>query len=118
MVKTQSNFSKGTINYIKHQNYKKRMDTIPQGNSQPQDAFTEEPVEPQQYIAKSQSQEELKNTKWAQFKEFLVECKRVLRITKKPTRDEFQTIMKVSGLGMLVMGVIGFLVGLIRELLV
>ncbi len=94
------------------------MDAIPQGNSQTPDSFHEEPVESQQYIAKSQSQEELKKTKWEQLKEFLIECRRVLRITKKPTRDEFQTIMKVSGLGMLVMGVIGFLVGLIRELLV
>jgi protein transport protein SEC61 subunit gamma-like protein len=45
------------------------------------------------------------------------ECWRVLRITKKPTNTEFKTIVKVSGLGMLVVGLIGFLITLVKELL-
>lgn len=48
-------------------------------------------------------------------KTFYVECKRVLRVTKKPNRDEFQTIVKVSAIGMAIIGVIGFLVHFIKE---
>jgi len=52
-------------------------------------------------------------TLWTKFKRFLTECKRVLIVTKKPTSMEFKTIMKVSGLGMILIGLIGFLVMII-----
>jgi protein transport protein SEC61 subunit gamma-like protein len=39
---------------------------------------------------------------------------RVLRITKKPTKEEFISIMKVSGLGILAIGLIGFLLQMVR----
>lgn len=51
------------------------------------------------------------------FKRFFQECKRVLRVTKKPDKQEFLTIVKVSALGMAVIGVIGFLISLAKELL-
>ena len=41
-------------------------------------------------------------------KSFIVECKRVLHVTKKPNATEFKTIVKVSGLGILIIGLIGF----------
>jgi protein transport protein SEC61 subunit gamma-like protein len=50
-------------------------------------------------------------------KVYLMECKRVLKITKKPDSVEFKTIVKVSGLGMLVVGLIGFLITMVKELL-
>lgn len=50
-------------------------------------------------------------------KSYLLECRRVLKVTKKPTNEEFKTIVKVSGLGMLIIGFIGFIVVLVRELL-
>jgi len=50
-------------------------------------------------------------------KEFALECKRVLKITKKPTNEEFKTIVKVSSIGMLLIGFVGFIVVLIKELL-
>ncbi len=50
-------------------------------------------------------------------KAYIAECVRVLKITKKPTNEEFKTIFKVSGLGMLAIGLIGFIVVLIKELL-
>ena len=59
-----------------------------------------------------------KPTLWNKFKAFVRECARVLKITKKPTKEEFKTISKVSGLGILVIGFIGFLVALVRSLLV
>ncbi|MDY0386021.1 MAG: protein translocase SEC61 complex subunit gamma [Methanolobus sp.] len=35
---------------------------------------------------------------------------RVLKLTKKPSREEFLTIAKVAGLGILVIGFVGFLI--------
>jgi protein transport protein SEC61 subunit gamma-like protein len=35
---------------------------------------------------------------------------RVLKLTKKPSREEFLTISKVAGLGILVIGFVGFLI--------
>ncbi|MFH1510121.1 MAG: protein translocase SEC61 complex subunit gamma [Candidatus Woesearchaeota archaeon] len=46
-----------------------------------------------------------------------MECLRVLKVTKKPTGFEFKTIVKVSGLGILIIGFIGFVITLIRQLL-
>ncbi|MFH0977782.1 MAG: protein translocase SEC61 complex subunit gamma [Candidatus Woesearchaeota archaeon] len=50
------------------------------------------------------------------FKRFLMECLRVLKITKKPDKVEFKTIVKVSGLGILIIGLIGFIITMIRQL--
>jgi len=46
---------------------------------------------------------------------FFRECKRVLKVTKKPNKEEFKTIVKVSALGMAVIGLIGFLIILIKQ---
>lgn len=54
--------------------------------------------------------------KLGKFRTFVRECARVLRITKKPTKDEFKTQVRVSGLGMIVIGLIGFLVTMARQL--
>lgn len=43
-------------------------------------------------------------------KKFVRECKRVLKVTKKPSGSEFKTIVKISALGMLLIGFIGFIV--------
>lgn len=45
------------------------------------------------------------------------EYKRVLKITKKPTRDEFKTIVKISGIGILAIGFIGFIIQMIYQVL-
>jgi len=49
-------------------------------------------------------------------KSFGKECMRVLKITKKPDSFEFKTIVKAAGLGMLIIGAIGFLISLIKIL--
>ncbi len=46
-------------------------------------------------------------------KSFIFECIRVFKITKKPGKEEFMTIVKVSGIGILLIGLIGFLVQMI-----
>ena len=38
-----------------------------------------------------------------------------MRITKKPSRDEFRTIVKVSGAGILIIGLLGFALQIIRN---
>jgi protein transport protein SEC61 subunit gamma and related proteins len=52
-----------------------------------------------------------------ELKSFYNECVRVFKITKKPTKEEFKAIVKVSGLGILLIGFIGFIVTLIDQLI-
>ena len=54
---------------------------------------------------------------WIRFKRFLGECLRVLRVTRKPSKIEFKTIVKVSGLGMIIIGLIGFMITMLKQLL-
>ncbi|MBD3259338.1 protein translocase SEC61 complex subunit gamma [Candidatus Woesearchaeota archaeon] len=54
---------------------------------------------------------------WQKIKSYFIECRRVLKVTKKPTRDEFKTIVKVSGLGMIIIGLIGFLVTMVAHVI-
>ena len=50
-------------------------------------------------------------------KEYIKECGRVLKVTKKPSSIEFKTIVKVSGMGMAIIGIVGFIIDIIRQLL-
>ena len=59
--------------------------------------------------------QEPKPTLIQQAKRFLIECKRVLKVTKKPDNAEFKGIVKVSGLGILAIGLLGFLINLIVQ---
>ncbi|MCK5659873.1 MAG: protein translocase SEC61 complex subunit gamma [Methanosarcinales archaeon] len=40
----------------------------------------------------------------------LNEYLRILKLTRKPTKEEFSMIAKVAGLGILVMGLVGFII--------
>ena len=51
------------------------------------------------------------------FKSFLYQCRIVLRVTKKPTKQEFYTVVKVSALGIAVIGAIGFIIQIVKQLL-
>ncbi|MDD3244882.1 MAG: protein translocase SEC61 complex subunit gamma [Candidatus ainarchaeum sp.] len=50
-------------------------------------------------------------------KEFFISTKRILSIATKPSKKEFLTMSKVVGLGMVVIGVIGFVVKIIMNLI-
>ena len=50
-------------------------------------------------------------------KAFAGECRRVLTVTKKPTRDELVTIVKVSGIGIGLIGLIGFVLQIFNKLI-
>jgi len=56
------------------------------------------------------------NSIWVKFKSFINECIRVLKVTKRPDRLEFTTIVKVSGLGILIIGLLGFIIQMIKVL--
>lgn len=49
-------------------------------------------------------------------KSFYQECIRVFKITKKPNKQEFKRIFLVTGLGIVVIGAIGFLVALVYSM--
>jgi protein transport protein SEC61 subunit gamma and related proteins len=53
---------------------------------------------------------EEKQTPFTKLKSFLAQCKRVFRITKKPSMEEFKVIVKISGLGIAIIGVLGFFI--------
>jgi len=50
-------------------------------------------------------------------KEFFESSKRILLISKKPSNKEFWAMAKVVGLGMIIIGVIGFIVRLLMNLI-
>jgi protein transport protein SEC61 subunit gamma and related proteins len=50
---------------------------------------------------------------WQPTKSFFMKCKRVWHSLKKPTRKEFEQITKVSAIGIVLLGVFGFLVSII-----
>ena len=53
----------------------------------------------------------------ARFKRFLYECKIALRVTRKPENQEFKTVVKAAGIGILVIGAMGFLIQTGKQLL-
>jgi protein transport protein SEC61 subunit gamma and related proteins len=51
-------------------------------------------------------------------KSFFEKCKRVWMVLKKPTREEFLKVAKVSAAGILIIGALGFLISIIMKLFV
>ena len=47
---------------------------------------------------------------------FFIECKRVFKVTRKPTREEFKAVSKVSAIGAGIIGLIGFLIQMLYQL--
>ena len=61
--------------------------------------------------------EDQDTTSWQyKIKSFIQECLRVLKVTRKPDAIEFKTIVKVSAIGILIIGLIGFAVQMIKLL--
>ncbi|MFA5746377.1 MAG: protein translocase SEC61 complex subunit gamma [archaeon] len=50
-------------------------------------------------------------------KEFFESSKRILLIAKKPSNKEYWSMAKIVGLGMIIIGVIGFIVKLTMNLI-
>jgi len=52
----------------------------------------------------------------SKLKRFIKESLRVLHVTKKPNKEEYLSIVKVSGLGIGLLGALGFIIFLIDQL--
>jgi protein transport protein SEC61 subunit gamma-like protein len=50
-------------------------------------------------------------------REKFTEYGRVMKVTKKPDSQEFRTIVKASGLGITIIGVLGFIIALIFQVI-
>jgi protein transport protein SEC61 subunit gamma-like protein len=49
--------------------------------------------------------------------QFIRQCRRVLHVSKKPDREEYTNVAKITGLGIILIGVIGFIISIIAQLL-
>jgi len=61
-------------------------------------------------------EQEQKPSLLSKLKRFVRECGRVIKVTKKPDKFEFKTIVKVSAIGIAVIGFIGFIVSMIKQI--
>jgi protein transport protein SEC61 subunit gamma-like protein len=48
---------------------------------------------------------------------FLKQCERVLKVSKKPDAEEYKTVAKVTGIGIIIIGVIGFIIAILSQVL-
>ena len=48
---------------------------------------------------------------------FIIDSKRVLKVSRKPDRQEYFELAKISALGVLVVGAIGFVIVLLGSLI-
>jgi len=49
--------------------------------------------------------------------EFIEKSRRVLKVSKKPDREEYFTVAKVTGIGIIILGVIGLIITLMAQIL-
>jgi protein transport protein SEC61 subunit gamma-like protein len=50
-------------------------------------------------------------------KEFLQNCKRLFQVARKPDQEEYLRVAKITGLGIILIGGLGFLIMLISALI-
>lgn len=74
-------------------------------------------MEQGQHLQQTSFGGEEKRTIISRLKSFLIECRRVFRVTKKPSKEEFKIIVKVSGIGILIIGLIGFIIQMIWQVI-
>ena len=48
---------------------------------------------------------------------FIKQCQRVLKVSRKPDREEYINVAKVTGIGIIIIGVIGFIIIIISQLI-
>lgn len=47
---------------------------------------------------------------------FIKQSRRVLYVSRRPDRDEYMNVAKITGIGIIIIGVIGFVISLIAQL--
>lgn len=63
-------------------------------------------------------EEQVEVQKIGKVRRFIREAIRVVHVTRKPTMDEYKTLLKVTGIGVLILGAIGYVVFLIKQLVI
>ncbi|MCD7781918.1 MAG: protein translocase SEC61 complex subunit gamma [Methanosphaera sp.] len=48
---------------------------------------------------------------------FFKQCERVLRVSRKPDADEYKTVAKVTGVGIILIGLIGYIITILTEVI-
>jgi protein transport protein SEC61 subunit gamma and related proteins len=48
---------------------------------------------------------------------FIKQCQRVLKVSKKPDREEYVNVAKVTAVGIIIIGVIGFVIIIVAQLI-
>ena len=48
---------------------------------------------------------------------FIRQCQRVLKVSKKPDREEYINVAKVTGIGIILIEVIGFIISIVAQLI-
>ena len=51
----------------------------------------------------------------AKTKSFFIKCRRVWHTLKKPSKKEFEQIAKVSAIGIIILGLLGFIISMIMK---
>lgn len=49
--------------------------------------------------------------------DFIKLCQRVLHVSKKPGKEEFMNVAKITGIGVIIIGAIGFIISIVAQLL-
>ncbi len=49
-------------------------------------------------------------------KNFIKQCKRVLLVASKPDKDVFRASLKVTAIGMIIIGLVGFIIFMLFQL--
>lgn len=55
---------------------------------------------------------------WLRLKRFIGECKRVMKVIQRPSKEEFLTTAKVSAAGIAIIGLLGFILSMIQQLVI
>ncbi|MEM4282687.1 MAG: protein translocase SEC61 complex subunit gamma [Candidatus Woesearchaeota archaeon] len=90
--------------------------TFPEGINRKSEGPEREPAKQQTQII-SPTEPGVLSKLTTKLKEFSKECGRVLRVTKKPDSDEYKLVVKIAGIGILIIGFVGFLIHFLKELL-
>jgi len=51
-------------------------------------------------------------------KSFFIKCRRVWHTLKKPSKKEFEQIAKVSAIGIIILGALGFILSMIMKVFI
>ncbi len=50
-------------------------------------------------------------------KKFISQCRRVIHVASKPGKDEFEQSSKITGIGMVIIGAVGFIIFMMFHLI-